>query len=216
MRHMSSLNSLAGGLGNLILNWCTSNLGHSVAVLNLNWDSYDLGVVNTVLSSNLTTSMLDSSLDRVSNSMGNWCNWGNMVSSITSEELGISFSISLSFTLDITTITMITSSNRDSRSVTKGVNNQLAELLVFNFLGLNNFCGANILSRRNTSLGHENLHTGDTVGSRQHMASMIGCSQELRVSLSICVSGGGSIGHSQEARQSKELECMLLVICPGN
>jgi len=54
-------------------------------------------------------------------------------------------------------------------------------------------------------LCHENLHTSDAVGSRDHMSSMIGCSQELRVSLSIRFSGGGGASQSQEARQSKEL-----------
>ena len=53
---------------------------------------------------------------------------------------------------------------------------------------------------------HENLHSGDAVGSRDHMTSMIGCSQELRVGLSICFSSGGGASQSQEARQSKELK----------
>jgi len=138
---MGSLNRLAGGLGDLVLNWGTGNPGHSVAVLNLNWDKLDLRVVNAVLGSNLTTSMLDSSLDRVSNSMSNWCNWSNMVGSISTEELRISFSISLSFTLDITTITMISSrGNGSSRGITKSINDQLADLLIFNLLGIDNLC----------------------------------------------------------------------------
>jgi hypothetical protein len=72
MRHMSGLNSLTSCLGDLVLNISTCDLCYSVAVLNLNWDSFHLRVVNTVLGSNLTTSMLDSSLDRMSNSMSNW------------------------------------------------------------------------------------------------------------------------------------------------
>ena len=136
---MGSLNRLAGGLGDLVLHWGTGNPGHSVAVLNLNWDKLDLRVVNAVLGSNLTTSVLDSSLDRVSNSMSNWCNWSNMVGSISTEELRISFSISL--TLDITTITMISSrGNGSSRGITKSINDQFAELLIFNLLGIDNLC----------------------------------------------------------------------------
>jgi len=197
---MSSLHWGTDSLGDLILNWSTGNFGDGVAVLNLNWDKLDLWVINTMLGSHFTASVLDSSLDRVSNSMGNWSR-SNSVSSITSEELGISFSISLSFTLAIIT----SMGNWSNRGVTEGIDNLLADLLVFNLFGVNNFCGANILSRGNTSLGHKNLYLSDTVGSRDHMASMVGCSQELSIGISICVSSWGGSGHSQEARQSKKL-----------
>merc|ERR1712179_597299 len=50
-----------------------------MAVLNLNWNKLHLGVVNTMLSSNLATCVLHFRGDRVSNSMGNWerCNRGS-------------------------------------------------------------------------------------------------------------------------------------------
>merc|ERR1711935_827695 len=96
VRHMSSLNRLTDGLGDLVVDIFTGDLGHNVASLNLNWDCLDNRVINTVLGGNLTASMLDSSLNGVSNS-GN-SNWGNMVSSISSEKLSISFGISLTLT----------------------------------------------------------------------------------------------------------------------
>merc|ERR1711892_885889 len=121
-----------------------------------------------------------------------------MVSSISSEKLRISFGISLGFTLAI----MISSGC--NRGITKGVNNLLADLLVFNLFGFDNLSCANILGRWNTSLCDQNLDIGDTIGSRHHMASMVGCSQELRIGLSICVSSRGGISHGQKARQSKD------------
>jgi len=209
MGDMGGLHGLTCGGWDLVLNWGADNLCDGVAVLNLNWDKLDLGVVNTVLGDYCATSVLDSGGDRVSNSMGNWGNWSNVVSSITSsitsKELGISFGISLSFTLDIT---MITSNKRsmDSRCVTKSVSHFLADLFILNLLGIDDLLGAHILSRRHTGLGQQNLNSGDTVGSGHYMPGMVSCSKELRVGLSFCVSSGGSSGHSQEARQSKELQ----------
>merc|ERR1712204_38767 len=74
MRHMSSLNRLTDGLGDLVVDIFTGDLGHNVASLNLNWDCLDNGVINTVLGGNLTASMLDSSLNGVSNSGSS--DWG--------------------------------------------------------------------------------------------------------------------------------------------
>ena len=182
MRHMSGLNSLTSSLRDLVLNISTCNLGHSVAVLNLNWDSLHLRIVNTVLGSNLTTSMLDSSLDRVSDSVSNWgsnmmsyrkcnmvSNWGsNMVRNLNrsrersmcniSTIVGICFSISLSFPLVKTMVSM--------RSITDGVNHLLAQLLILNLLSLHSLLGADILCCGCTGLGDQNHLCYHTVGCR--------------------------------------------------
>merc|ERR1711892_1640235 len=101
---MGSLNGFTGSLGDLVVDIGTGDLGHGVAVLNLNGDKFDLGVVNTVLGGNFTASMLDSGSDRVSNSVGS--NWGNskrsskgMGSIWMSKVLSISLGFSISLTL---------------------------------------------------------------------------------------------------------------------
>jgi len=56
---MDGLHRLTGGLGDLVVDIGALDLGHNVAVLNLNRDELNLGVAYAMLSSNLTTSMLD-------------------------------------------------------------------------------------------------------------------------------------------------------------
>jgi len=141
---MSGLDSLTGGLRDLVVDITAGDLGDSVAVLNLNRDKLDLGVINTVLSSHFTTSVLDSGSDRVGNSMSNWGNMSNSERSgncstirVSSKELRISLSFSLTLSNGVVA---------KGRSVTDGVNDLLADLLVFNLLSIDNLCGANILS----------------------------------------------------------------------
>ena len=198
MGHMSSLHWFTDSLGDLILNIATGNLGHGVAVLNLNWDSLHLGVVNTMLSSHFTASVLDSSLDGVSNSMGNW---SNMVSSITSKELGISFSISLTLADSM----MVTTNN--SRSITDGANHILADLLVLNLFCVHNLSVADILCGWNTSLGDKNLQFSLAVGCSNCVVG--GSSKELGISL--CFRGRSSASKGKEARNSKYLGVEKLV-----
>merc|ERR1712215_30575 len=62
---------LAGGHGELVLDGSAVDLGDGVTVLNLDGNLDDLGVVHTVLSGDLTASMLHSSGDGVGHSMGN-------------------------------------------------------------------------------------------------------------------------------------------------
>merc|ERR1740128_1445246 len=132
--NMLGYNLLADGLGEFILNIGTGHLGDSVAMFNLNWDLFDLGVVNTMLSGDLTTSMFNCGGNRVGNSSSNWGNSSMMsIASIGTGKvlrisLGISFSFSFSFSL--------TFANRvvGSRLVTDGVNDLLADLLVLNLL----------------------------------------------------------------------------------
>jgi len=145
MGNMLGLNSLTGGLGNLVVNVTTLDLSDSMAVLNLNRDKLDLGVVNTVLGCHFTTSMLDSGGDRVSNSMGNWgnSNRGSKRSSegstvrVSSKELRVSFGFSLTLGNGVIS---------KGRSITDGINDFLANLLVFNLLSIDSLLGANILS----------------------------------------------------------------------
>merc|ERR1711913_232769 len=92
---MGGLNLFAGGLGDLVVDIATGDLGHGVAVLNLNGDELDLGVVNAVLGGNLTASMLDGGSDRVSNSGGGKRSSDSVGSIRMSEELRISLSFSL-------------------------------------------------------------------------------------------------------------------------
>jgi len=173
VRYVGSLNWLAGGLGDLVLYWGAGDLGDGVAVLHLHRHQLDLGVVHAVLGGDLTTGVLDSCLDRVGYSVGYWCN--SRVSSVASEELRISFSISISLSLAIVISSM---SYRSSRSVTQGVNNLLAHLLILNLLSIDNLGVAHILSGRNTGLCDEDLNPGDTVSSRYYSSSssMVGSS----------------------------------------
>jgi len=200
--HVCGLNSLAGSLGDLVVDIGTGDPGDGVAVLNLNGNKLDLGVVNTVLSGNFTASMLDCGSDGVSNSVGS--NWGNskrgskrsshgMTIRMSSKELRISFGFSLSLTLGNGVIT--------KRLVTDGVNDFLANLEVFNLLGLNSLGGANILCRWDACLCHKNLNLSLAVGSRN--AVVWGSSQELGISLSFrcwCSAGKG-----KKTRNSKYL-----------
>ena len=189
MRHMFGLNWFTDGLGDQIFDILTGHFGHSVASLNLNWDSLHLGVINTVLCGNITASMLDSSLNGVSNSSSS--QRGNVVSSVSSEELRISFSFSLTLTNGMVT---------KSRCVTDLGDNILADLLVLNLLGVNCLLGADILGGWNTFLGHKNIHLSLAVGSRKVIG---GSSKELGISLSL--RGRGSTSKGEEARNGKNL-----------
>jgi len=71
MLQMNGLNRLTGGLGDLVVDIGTLDLGHNVAVLNLNWDKFNFWAVNAMLGGDLATCMLDLGGDRVSNGVGN-------------------------------------------------------------------------------------------------------------------------------------------------
>jgi len=199
VRDVGSLNWLAGGLGDLVLDWRAGDLGDGVAVLHLDRDQLDLGVVNAVLGGDLTASMLHSCLDGVGYSVGNWGD--SWVSSVSSEKLRISFSIGISLTFAIVIGSM---SDRSCRSVTKGINNLLADLLVLNLFSIDNLGVAHVLGSRYASLCYEDLNTGDTVSSRHYSSSVVrSSSQELRVSLGICLGSGCCASHGKETREGK-------------
>merc|ERR1712126_251143 len=123
---------LAGGHGELVLNRSTGDLGDGVTVLNLHRDLLDLRVVHTVLSGDLTASMLHSSSDGVGHSMGNGSrgdmvsnsNRSSMVASVMADSKGSSeavLSISISFSLSLSLPLMVTSVSNRSGSITQGV-----------------------------------------------------------------------------------------------
>jgi len=211
---VGGLDGLTGGLGDLVVDIATGDLGHGVAVLNLNGDNLDLRVVNTVLSGNLTASVLDCGGDRVSNSVSS--NWGNSnrgsserssdsVGSIrVSKELRISLGISLTLSNGVVS----NSSGDNSGLVTDGVNNLLADLLVFNLFGLDSLGVADVLGGRDAGLCHENLNVSLAVSSRD--GGMVrSSSDELGISLSFRLGSCASKG--EETRNSKYLHHVEIV-----
>merc|ERR1712123_231861 len=132
MGNMGGLHWLTGGLGDLVLNVRAGHLGDGVAVLNLDRDQLDLGVVDTVLGGNGSAGVLHCGGHRVGNSVGDRQSnggMGNKRSSSMGEGVGseretskvLSISISISFTFV---------DSMGKRSVTDVVNNLLADLLV--------------------------------------------------------------------------------------
>jgi len=213
---VGGLNGLTGGLGDLVVDIAAGDLGHGVAVLNLNGDNLDLGVINTVLSGNLTASVLDGGGDGVSNSVssnrGN-SNWGSSerssdsVGSIgVSKELRISLGLGISLTLSNG---VVSNSSRDNSGlVTDGVNDLLADLLVFNLFGLDSLGVADVLGGRDAGLCHENLNVSLAVSSRD--SGMVrSSSDELGISLSFRLGSCASKG--EETRNSKYLHHVEIV-----
>merc|ERR1712123_254215 len=196
---MGSLNGFTGSLGDLVVDIGTGDLGHGVAVLHLNGDKFDLGVVNTVLGGNFTTSVLDSGSERVSNSVGsNWSNVNRGNSKRSSKGMG-SIWMSKGFSISLTLANGVVSKGR---LVTQGVNDFLADLLVFNLFGLDSLSGANILGRWNTCLCCQDLDVSFAVGSRDN-SGMVRGSKELGISLSF--RSRGSAGKGKKTRNSKYL-----------
>jgi len=207
---------LTGGLGQLVLNIGTGDLGDGVAVLNLDGDLDDLGVVNAVLGGDLTASVLHGLGDGVGNSMGNGqrsgsnSDGGDGVSKRSSdgvvgedtgvgEVLGISLSIGLSLPL----ADVVGSDGSSNGSVTESVDDLSADLLVLDLLGGDGLGGADLLGSGGADLGDQDHILGDTVRGRGNSDGGNGVSQrggnvvasvaeELGVSLSISVSSRGS------------------------
>jgi len=211
--HVGGLNLLAGGLGDLVVDIATGDLGHGVAVLNLDGDELDLGVVNAVLGGDLTASMLDGGSDGVSNSMGS--NRGNSngggkrsSNSVGSIRMSKELRISLSISLTLSNGVVSNSSRNNSGLVTDGVNNLLADLLVFNLFGLNSLGVADVLSGRDAGLCHENLNVSLAVSSRD--SGMVrSSSDELGISLSFRLGSCASKG--KKTRNSKYLHHVEIV-----
>jgi len=213
---MGGLNGLTSGLGDLVVDIATGDLGHGVAVLDLNGDNLDLGVVNAMLGGNLTASVLDGGGDGVSNSVsGNWGNSGNWGSGkrsssktirMSSKELRVSLGISLTLSDGV-----VSNSSRDNSGlVTDGVNNLLADLLVFNLFGVNSLGGADILGSGDAGLCDENLNISLAVGSRDNCGGGVrSSSDELGISLSFGLRG--CAGKGKKTRNSKYLHHVEIV-----
>jgi len=172
---------LAGGHGELVLDGSAVDLGDGVTVLNLDGNLDDLWVVHTVLSGDLTASMLHSSSDGVGHSMSNGgrsdCDGSSnssrsngSISSMTvrsSEVLGISLSVSLSLSFSLCLpLNMVVSGITDrSGSITQSVHNLLADLLILNLFSSHSLSAANLFSARSASLGDQDDILSDTVRS---------------------------------------------------
>ena len=200
MGHMLRDNWFTLGGGDFIVDIGTLDLGDSVAVLHLDWDQLDLGVINTVLSDNLAASVLHCSLDRVSNSMSYWSNnWssGNRGGVVTSNQV-LSISLSLGFSLSLDNVT-------SSWGITQEVGDLLAHLLVLNLLGVDSLGGADVLSMGGAGLGDQDLNLSLAVGSWNNSSSCVwSSSEQLGVSLGISSWFGSS--QSKESRQGNSLE----------
>jgi len=226
---------LAGGLGQLVLDIGTGDLGDGVAVLNLDGDLDDLGVVNAVLGGDLTASVHHGLGDGVGNSVGNGqrsngvshsnggsdgvgkgkTSMGKGKTSVgkgktgVGEVLGISLGLGISLPL---AVVCSVSNGSGNGSVTEGVNDLSADLLVLDLLGGDGLGGADLLGSRGADLGDQDHVLGDTGGGRggvvgdgsqersgnsvsQRGRNMVaGIAEELSVSLSIGSRCGASEG----------------------
>ena len=227
MRGGGGDDGLTGGLGQLVLNIGTGDLGDGVAVLDLDGDLDDLGVVNAVLGGDLTAGVLHSLGDGVSDSVGNGQrsgDGGDRGSSVggrvsVGEVLSISVSVSIGLSLPLAVV----SNSVGNGSVTQGVDDLSALLLVLDLLGGDGLGGADLLGSGGADLGDQDHLLGDTgggggsvVGNGSHSRGGNGVSERggvggvavelgVSISFSLCLSGRGSASESQEARQSNYL-----------
>ena len=231
MRGGGGDDGLTGGLGQLVLNIGTGDLGDGVAVLDLDGDLDDLGVVNAVLGGDLTASVLHGLGDGVGNSVGNGkrsSNRGNSgdrgssVGSVVSVGEVLSISIGIRLSLSISFPLAVVGSGVGNRSVTQGVDDLSALLLVLDLLGGDGLGGADLLGGGGADLGDQDHVLGDTGGGRGSVVgngshsggsdsvsqrSGVGCVGEvLRVSVSLCFSGRGSASKCQKAGQGNCLK----------
>jgi len=189
---------LAGGHGELVLYRSTGDLGDGVTVLNLYGDLLDLRVVHTVLSGDLTASMLHSSGDGVSHSMGNGgrsdmvshSNRSSVVSNSNRSSgskrstVGEVLRVSLSFGVSISNGFSLSLAMMIRSSITQSVHNLLAHLLILNLLGSHNLSAAHFLRMRGASLGDQDDILSDTVRS----GSSVGDRGSMSVAKSLSIS----------------------------
>ena len=203
---------LALGGGDLVVHGLTGDLGHGVAVLDLDGDGLDDGVVNAVLSDDGPAGVLDGGLDRVSdggNGGGHMGKGGSGVSGISSiQVLGISLSLGLPLGDDVV---VSGGGNGDGGLVTEHVLDLLADLHVLNLLGVDGDGVADVLGSGGAHLGGQDLDNSLAVGGGDgsHRGSGQGSgdstiSQVLGISLSL--SGGLSAGEGEQSRNGNNLE----------
>ena len=230
---------LTGGLGQLVLNIGTGDLGDGVAVLDLDGDLDDLGVVNAVLGGDLTAGVLHCLGDGVGDSVGNGQrSGGNSVSNSdgggdsvvgkrgnsVGKVLGISLSVGLSLPL----ANVVGSDGSSDGSVTQSVNDLLADLLVLNLLGGDGLGGADLLGSRGADLGDQDHVLGDTVRSRgsdgnggngvsqRGSDGVAGVAKELSVSLGIGVSSRGGASEGSHVGKGENLGFFLCQQCQSD
>merc|ERR1719309_921160 len=178
---------LTGGHGELVLHILTGDFGDGVTVFYIDRNLLDLRVVHTVLSGDLTASMLHSSSDGVSHSMmdrGDMLCYSNVASTCMSDTVSIlgcevqRIRLSLSLPLAM----MIRS------SITQSVHNLLAHLLILNLLGIHSLSAANFLRVSSTGLSDQDDIFRCTVGSR---SSVVGDRvATIVLGISLCISLG--------------------------
>jgi len=198
---VSGLHRFAGGLGDGVLDVGTLNLGHGVAVLHIDGDDDDGRVVDAVLSGDGPAGVLHGGDGGVGHGVSNGSNMGNggkTVSAISTKVLRICLGVS--FPLD----------DGDGKgggvaggSVTDGVLDVLARLLVLNFLGLDGLGGADVLGLGHAGSGDEDLVLDLAVGEGGGYVVRQSAGQVGWVSLSLS-GGGGGRGSGQE-KDSKKL-----------
>ena len=188
---------LAGGLGELVLDIGAGDLGDGVAVLDLDRDVLDNGVINAVLGDDGPAGVLHGGLDGVSDGVGNrGDNGGSGVAGIASigKVLGISLGLGLSLGEVVSS-----GSDGDSRLVADHVLDLLADLLVLDLLSLDSLGGADVLGGGGAGLGDQGLHhglaVGGVVGHGSHGSHGGGAEEVLRISLSIGSWGGPTGGN---------------------
>merc|ERR1719211_986024 len=170
--------SLTGGDGDEVLNIGTGDLGDDVAVLNLDGDNLDGGVIHAVLGGDITAS--------VHNGGGGVVTISSSVSISTSSIESISFGISLGFT----SVDMV--GDGGNRGVTQMVGGLLAEGHILNLFSVDGDHVADVLGGGNTVLRDEDLVDGVAVGGG---GSVVGHGGNSGVGVSEAMGiGGVSLG----------------------
>jgi len=208
---------LAGGDGDEVLHIGTGDLGDDVAVLNLNGDNLDGGVIHAVLGGDGAAGVLHGSFNRVSDGGGDDGGGSNVsngsgVSSGVGESTGktvsvvsIGISVSSGFGIGFTLGNNVSSISEGS--ITENVGGLLAERHIFDLLGVDGDGVADVLSAGHAVLGGQDLVHGVAVGGG---AGVVGDGGDGANSvavggISLGISVGSSSGTGQEEGQDKNL-----------
>jgi len=215
---------LTGGDGDEVLDVGTGDLCDDVAVLNLDGDNLDGGVVHAVLGGDITASVFHGGGDGVSDSGSDnggdgVGDGGNSVvsigTSVVSDGVSVSGnsveSISFGISLGIGATSVDSVGGVGNGGITEMVGGFLADLHVFNLFGVDGDGVADVLGGGNTVLGDEDVVLSLAVGGRSGVVGHggnggVGVSEAVGVggvSLGVRVGGGASEG--QKARDGNEL-----------
>lgn len=224
-------NGLTGGLGEHVLDSLTGDLGDGVAVLNLDGDLDDLGVVHAVLGGDLAASVGHGlgdgvsdgvshgqrSSDSVGNGEGGSGEGGSGVSGVgntgvsVGKVLGISLGIGLglSISLPLAVVAGVVG-NGSNRGVTEDIGDLSALLGVLDLLGGDGLGGADLLGPGGADLGDQDHvlgHTGgggvsDSKGSSG--VAEAGVSEDTGVAEVLGIGLGISLGSRGSISRSKQ------------